>query len=244
MGCLSIKRPSWSFFHLPLTGVFVNIEEYRAAFAEPPRASDDKSPKEGDTRAGRALTLALDIRKFEIDLYWKRATYFWAFIAAAFAGYALTYKSSANHEPWLSLLFSSLGLVFAFAWYLVNRGSKFWQNNWERHVDLLEDMTLGPLYKVVARSPERNPLTAAGAFSVTKINQMLSLYVVVVWALLLAKEMGPIWPGREADWAKAAVATLTILAIGLLLWFGRTRAHHGVSMLTTRTFEIKADVET
>jgi tRNA A-37 threonylcarbamoyl transferase component Bud32 len=34
-----------------------------------------------------ALKQALDIRKFEIDLYWKRATYFWAFIAVSFAGY-------------------------------------------------------------------------------------------------------------------------------------------------------------
>jgi len=37
----------------------------------------------------RAIEQALDTRKFEIDLYWKRATYFWAFIAATFAGYFL-----------------------------------------------------------------------------------------------------------------------------------------------------------
>ena len=30
-----------------------------------------------------ALEHALDIRKFEIELYWKRAAYVWAFIAAA-----------------------------------------------------------------------------------------------------------------------------------------------------------------
>ena len=29
-----------------------------------------------------ALLQALDIRKYEIDHYWKRATYFWTFIAA------------------------------------------------------------------------------------------------------------------------------------------------------------------
>lgn len=34
-----------------------------------------------------ALEHALDIRKFEIELYWKRATYFWTLIAATFAGY-------------------------------------------------------------------------------------------------------------------------------------------------------------
>ena len=42
---------------------------------------------------GEALKYALEIRKFEIDLYWKRATYFWTFIAAALAGYFLIQKS-------------------------------------------------------------------------------------------------------------------------------------------------------
>jgi hypothetical protein len=111
----------------------MNADEYKAAFADP--IPGDSRLKESDTRAGRALASALDIRKFEIDLYWKRAAYFWTFIAAAFTGYALTYKSSPEHDLWLSLLFSALGLEFAFAWYLVNRGSKFRQTNWERHVD-------------------------------------------------------------------------------------------------------------
>ena len=213
----------------------MNAEEYRATFGEPARRN-----KGTDTRAARALALALDIRKFEIDLYWKRATYFWAFIATAFAGYALTYKAGSNHEPWLSLLFSSLGLVFAFAWYLVNRGSKFWQNNWERHVDLLEDMTLGPLYKVIAISPETNPLTAAGLFSVTKINQMLSLFVTMVWLLLLVKEIGPIWPDREWDWSKLAIVLATTLAIVALLRYGRSKIDHGTSKLVSRTFAIES----
>src|SRR5277367_3518599 len=106
----------------------ISEEDYKADFAD-------------IAKKRKALEYALDIRKFEIDLYWKRATYFWAFIAAAFAGYGLTYKTAADLEPWLSTVFSSLGLVFSVAWHLVNRGSKFWQNNWERHVDLLEDMT-------------------------------------------------------------------------------------------------------
>lgn len=35
----------------------------------------------------KALNQALDIRKFEIELYWKRATYFWTFIGATMAGF-------------------------------------------------------------------------------------------------------------------------------------------------------------
>jgi hypothetical protein len=214
----------------------MNVEEYKAAFAEPVR--DDKAPKEADTRAGRALALALDIRKFEIELYWKRATYFWAFIAAAFAGYALTYKSATDHEPWLSLLFSSLGLVFAFAWYLVNRGSKFWQNNWERHVDLLEEMTLGPLYKIVAVSTGYNPLTDAGRFSVTKINQMLSFFVALVWLLLFAKSIGTIGVEREVDGFKLATVIITITAVGTLLRYGKSDTGSVSSELVVRKVNI------
>lgn len=35
-----------------------------------------------------ALKQAYEIRKFEIELYWKRATYFWTFLGASFVGYA------------------------------------------------------------------------------------------------------------------------------------------------------------
>lgn len=216
----------------------MNDQEYKAAFAEPKRDKD--APKEADTRAGRALALALEIRKFEVDLYWKRATYFWAFIAAAFAGYALTYKSATEHEPWLSLLFSALGLVFAFAWYLVNRGSKFWQNNWERHVDLLEDMTLGPLYKIVAVNSGHNPLTAAGQFSVTKINQMLSLFVALVWLLLFIRSIGPIAIECQIDCFKLATVIMTIAALAALLRYGKSDFTHSTSKLLVRTFDIEA----
>ena len=95
-------------------------KEYKELFKESSKNSkghsqEFKEIKEADTRAGRALTLALDLRKFEIELYWKRATYFWGFIATAFAGYAITYKTVSGQEPWLNLLFSSLGLIFSWA---------------------------------------------------------------------------------------------------------------------------------
>lgn len=194
-------------------------EEYKKQFAELSQKWSKDDQKESDTRAGRALAYATDIRKFEIELYWKRATYFWAFIGGAFAGYALTYKTSTEHEPWLSLLFSSLGLVFAFAWYLVNRGSKFWQNNWERHVDLLEDLTLGPLYKTIATDTAyKNPLTAAGDFSVSKINQVLSVFVTLVWATLFAKSLWPISISLEPNPGKIAVGAITGACL-LMLYF-------------------------
>ena len=137
-----------------------------------------------------ALKHALDIRKFEIELYWKRAAYFWAFIGAAFAGYsAVQISSSIENKDDLSVFLSCLGIVFSFGWYCVNRGSKQWQENWENHVDLLEDDITGPLYKVVLRRPKPKGLkesishiiTGPYRFSMSKINQIISLYITALW---------------------------------------------------------------
>jgi len=40
------------------------------------------------TKQALAWDKAWEIRNFEIEMYWKRATYFWAFQVAVFAGYA------------------------------------------------------------------------------------------------------------------------------------------------------------
>ncbi len=210
----------------------MTLQEYKAAFAEPKQ--DGSAKTEADTRAGRALAVALDTRKFEIDLYWKRATYFWAFIAAAFAGYAAT-RNSADHE-WLGLLFSAFGLVFGFGWFLVNKGSKFWQENWEKHVDCLEEMTMGPLFKLVIVEDEHNRFTrfftGAGQFSVSKVNQLLSLFVTCVWLLLFVKSfVGPIPSNLEIDVFKAAIVVVTFAAVIILAYEGRSdlRRHQLVS---------------
>ncbi|MBI9113038.1 hypothetical protein [Maridesulfovibrio ferrireducens] len=133
-------------------------------------------------KISKALDTALDIRKFEIELYWKRATYFWAFIAVLFAGY---YQVD---DYLLKIILTCSGFLFSVAWFLVNKGSKYWQNNWERHVDALEDMVIGPLYKTILEDKGKgNCFTGAAAYSVTKINQILSGSVVFFWFILLIK---------------------------------------------------------
>ena len=51
--------------------------------ADPYSQEDFLKDFSGEKRK-KALKQVLDIRKFEIELYWKRATYFWTFIAAMF----------------------------------------------------------------------------------------------------------------------------------------------------------------
>ena len=159
--------------------------------------------------------------------------------AAAFTGYALTLKVT-DPDPWLSMLFSALGLVFSFAWYLVNRGSKFWQSNWERHVDLLEDMTLGPLYKVVEVTEDNsagNPLTSPAQFSVSKLNQILSVFVVAVWLLLFVRSLLPISCGLPLDPYKFAVFVLVTGFMLLLYFLGKSSNQFTTSGLHERSHE-------
>jgi len=178
----------------------------------------------------KALDHALDIRKFEIELYWKRATYFWAFIGATLAGYGAVQASSIEIKNDLSVILACLGIVFSFGWFCVNKGSKQWQENWENHVDLLEDDVTGPLYKVVLGRPKpkcikpwiSNLITGPYEFSVSKINQMISLYVTILWIVLLCKSLPEFRLEAAINWEYVFVIGLTVLAcIGFFI-LGKT----------------------
>jgi hypothetical protein len=200
-------------------------EEYRKAFGVPPH-----QPKASETQK-YALENALDIRKFEIQLYWTRATYFWTFIAAALAAYgAIQTINDSNEKISLSVFLSCLGLVLSFAWYCANRGSKQWQENWENHVDLLENDVIGPLYKTVIRRPSprgfwavfRNILTGPRPFSVSKINQIISIYITLIWVLLLGHSLPPISFKHRFSWEYTLSVGLTIVTLWGIWKLGTT----------------------
>lgn len=140
-------------------------------------------PTRGQREA--ALKHAQDVRKFEIDLYWKRATYFWTLIAALFAGYFVL--QGTGSFPDSSHVVACLGLILSVAWYLVGRGSKFWQQNWEFHLDCLEDDFTGPLHKTVFNQEELSFLQLIGPYpySPSKINQTVGLSVIAIWFVLI-----------------------------------------------------------
>ena len=157
-------------------------EEYLKLF------SDDK-PSETEKKHSSALKEALDIRKFEIDLYWRRTGFFWAFITiiytALFSVFCKYIECPVKYflfVPVISTL-SGLGFFFSIAWHMVNKGSKFWQENWEKHVSLLEKSEIGPLYDVFL-----NPKTTGNRwnptkefdFSVTKVNMWASSLISVL----------------------------------------------------------------
>lgn len=200
-------------------------------------------------KEAEALEQALDIRKFEISLYWKRATYFWTFIGATMAGFLAVQALDAANKKELSVVLSCLGLVFSFAWFLVNRASKFWQENWEKHVDLLENKSVGPLYKVILSKNNskstgsilKNIVTGSSKLSVSKINQIISLYVSFVWFVLLLYSLATFLLDKKSNWFHLIIVILSFFAIVAFLTLGKS--YHGESCHTatrrksTVTFE-------
>jgi hypothetical protein len=189
--------------------------------AHPTRRQYLEAFPSGEVRK-EALKQALDIRKFEIDLYWKRATYFWAFIAAAFAAY---FALQSSIDALNVYIVSCLGLLFSLAWYLVNRGSGAWQRNWEAHVDLLEDEIMGPLYKTLInrRTYRFFHLAEPFSFSPSRINNLLSLLVTLTWLVLLARTLSRIGWAALHSGTVASMTILTVAAVVALFWRGYSR---------------------
>jgi len=198
-------------------------------------------------KEGEALKQALDIRKFEIELYWKRAAYFWTFIGATMAGFLAVQASSADNKQDLSIILSCLGLVFSFGWFCVNRGSKYWQENWEKHVDVLEDCITGPLYKVVMSRNEIEKygekaihlITGASPISVSKINQIISAYVFILWVCLLIYSLPEFNRESPLNLFYITLVSISIITCISFLRLGRTYGGGYLHIATLRKSRIK-----
>lgn len=130
--------------------------------------------KKVELKVNKAYQQAINNREFEINKFWSRAAYFWAFIVLIFGAY---WQVRNESDLFLELLVICLGLIFSVAWYFVIKGSKHWQENWEAHIDALEDLVTGPIYKTIRYK---------GTFySVSKINSILSIAIILTWVVLL-----------------------------------------------------------
>jgi hypothetical protein len=200
-----------------------NEQHYRTVFGiEPPRPCIAK----------KAHELALDIRKFEIQLYWHRTAYFWALIAAAYAGYFVVQSSEyIEDRSFIAFVIACIGFVFSVAWFFVNRGSKFWQENWENHVDMLEDDIAGPLYKTILQRPAKEPdwferhIYGPSSKSVSKINQWVSSFTILIWVLLALRAVIPLDFRAPISWMHVSVLAITLI-FAWLLW-KKTGTHLG-----------------
>lgn len=116
---------------------------------------------------------ASDVRKFEIDLFWKRSLFFWTFIGAALVAYAILMKEK---EGELSSLWRASGL-------LANRGNKFWQQTWEGKQ---RDAELDGLDIRISEIPDNKKREWWGPwrYSVSRLTIAISDITVLVWIFL------------------------------------------------------------
>lgn len=163
-----------------LTRMFGNISSIR-----------DKCPKckDGTCQSGigcyyemakAALDRAHDIRKFELELLWKRTAYmatFQGFLLAAL-GFSLSENSKAiDLVIFFQVVICFAGVFTSFLWVMINKGSKFWHENWTHHIDFLEDEFEGRLLKTLLYEKKL-------PFSVSRANTYLSWMFFWMWLSL------------------------------------------------------------
>ncbi|WP_368648956.1 hypothetical protein ABRY95_12305 [Castellaniella ginsengisoli] len=179
----------------------------------------------------KALEIALRTREFEIELYWKRTTYFSIIVGALFVGYYTVRDSTEIYKPLISLM----GALISLGWLLANKGSKYWQENWEHHVEALEDYGVGPIFGTILERPEPRHcishfwlfLMGPGRYSVSSINTLISLFVIVSWIYLFftSLNLGMEFP-RSIDTMALLYITALMFGVALLLWRGRSSHLH------------------
>lgn len=172
-----------------------------------------------NTRAAKAYEVALDIRKFEIELLWKRAGYFWLLLAALMTalGIVLTAGSkevlSLDRREQIALLLSCSGAVFSYCWAIVNSASKSWQRNWEFQVDVLEDIVVGPLYKTVLF---RDRPQLPNYYSLSDVNIWIAYYFCLLFTTGALYFTG-LGRTTEIDWIKAAIWIVNVIFVAALV---------------------------
>jgi hypothetical protein len=161
-----------------------------------------------------AHKLAWETRNFEIDKFWIRTAFFGGFIALIFNAYINMVSSShpaliGNFDIYLILL----GIIFSFAWLLSILGSKCWQENWEAHIDMLEDDITGPVYKTIYCKKWFY------YYSVSKINIFLAVVIIMGWVIMLfmSTTMTKEWNGIDFDIKTGIILTVIIVVLMFLL---------------------------
>lgn len=133
-------------------------------------------------KAKAALIRAHEIRQFEIELLWKRTAYVATFQTFLFAALGVSFSAESPESTVYILRFivCVVGMFSAFFWYLINNGSKFWHENWEKHIDFLEYEFEGKLHETILHNKGRN------SYSVSRSNIYISLMFLVTWWILAA----------------------------------------------------------
>lgn len=147
----------------------------------------------------------------------------------AFAALALSVNRASVNAP-LILVVSVLGALAAWTGVLTAKGSKFWQANWEAHVDFLEPEVEGKLH-VTALVEKRLE------YSVSRVNERFLQAIFAGWiAIFMVAAAVLVWPDLlKLRPAHAITLQISLPAVAFALGMQRLM-HNTKSKLRGRAF--------
>lgn len=148
-----------------------------------------KDEKESEER----YKIVLDIRKFEIELFWRRTAFFWGTIVVLFGLYGTASKELKDQKLLCYIVLT--GFFFNILFSLSLRASKYWQEHWEYHADrdeetakfelLSEDVNAGLRHRLRHESRLYKPRR----LSLSAMTIVLSDLLAFAWLGLIVKEV-------------------------------------------------------
>ena len=107
----------------------------------------------------KSLDRVLEQLRFEIELSWKRATYFSVFIAGTYAAlYKIAY---CRNDYFLGLLICIFGVGIALIWCRANLANIFWQKHWEKRLKKVNKDWEHRFYSKRVKRPSLGKLSTA-----------------------------------------------------------------------------------
>lgn len=153
------------------------------------------------------LHIALEARRLEIELFWRRSLFFWGFIAAAFIGVAQSY----DEHPKIALALTCFGLICSHCWLRANQGSKYWHEAWENKVGREEDAAIGLLFKAIEPQKKKDWFSSR-RYSVSKLAIALSAFALLLWFGILVYQVV-----FSFDWPESLTNPRDVMALSILL---------------------------
>ena len=176
-----------------------NDEIVEKTYAEMTGLQDAPKASKNDV-IENAFKIANECRNKEIDRFWTRGLYFWGFITASFAAYMAVFNASLKKDVDIAfsaicgmsvtskiILFvlSFVCFIFCLSWLLSQKGSKFWQKNWEKHIDYLEEEYIGKIFNSYLDTDNKNKFSRCllsvkpYRYSVSKISILCSMLITL-----------------------------------------------------------------
>ncbi|HMG81636.1 MAG TPA: hypothetical protein VK559_01245 [Ferruginibacter sp.] len=175
-----------------------------------------------------------ELRKFEIDNFWKRGWFFGALILAFTTGYFTLkqIKPDSNDLSDYCIYVSFITFLISLAQSLMNRGSKYWQERWEYKTKNREEKKLKleitsstfeekKYIEACILDKDENLLARGRRFSVSKLTFLVWDIITVAWLFIwiqdwnLLRNKIDIW--SNFHWSDLRVGAL-VFHLGILIY--------------------------